>query len=61
MEHYQEKPQKEGQGLVLPYGNSPLTYHKVAEMLYLHLLNTSTDYVHIMTPYLILDDSWLEP
>lgn len=58
MEHYlQEKPQKrEGQGLVLPYGNSPLTYHKVAEDVYLHLLNTSTDYVHIMTPYLILDD-----
>ena len=43
-------------GFVLPYGNSPLTYHKVAEDVYLHLLNTSTDYVHIMTPYLILDD-----
>ena len=58
MERYlQEKPQqRKSQGLVLPYGNSPLTYHKVAEDVYLHLLNTSTDYVHIMTPYLILDD-----
>ena len=58
MEHYlQEKPQqRKSQGFALPYGNSPLTYHKVAEDVYLHLLNTSTDYVHIMTPYLILDD-----
>ena len=58
VEYYlQEKPQqRKSQGFVLPYGNSPLTYHKVAEDVYLHLLNTSTDYVHIMTPYLILDD-----
>ena len=58
MEHYlQEKPQKsKSQGLVLPYANSPLTYHKVAENVYLHLLNTSNDYVYIMTPFLILDD-----
>ena len=58
MERYlQEKPQKrESQGFVLPYGNSLLTYHKVAENVYLHLLNTSTNYVYIMTPYLILDD-----
>ena len=58
MEHYlQEKPQqRKSQGFVLPYGNSPLTYHKVAENVYLHLLNTSTNYVYIMTPYLILDD-----
>ena len=58
MEHYlQENLQKsKSQGLVLTYANSPLTYHKVAENVYLHLLNTSTDYVYIMTPYLILDD-----
>lgn len=58
MDRYlQEKPQKKkSEGLVLPYANSPLTYHKVAENVYLHLLNTSTDHVYIMTPYLILDD-----
>lgn len=58
MDRYlQEKPQKKkSESLVLPYANSPLTYHKVAENVYLHLLNTSTDYVYIMTPYLILDD-----
>lgn len=58
MDRYlQEKSQKKkSEGLVLPYANSPLTYHKVAENVYLHLLNTSTDYVYIMTPYLILDD-----
>ena len=46
--------------MVLPYANSPLTYHKVAENVYLHLLNTSTDYVYIMTPYLILDDELVQ-
>ena len=39
VEYYlQEKPQqRKSQGFVLPYGNSPLTYHKVAENVYLHL------------------------
>ncbi len=52
-----ERPQgRPSQGLVIPYANSPLTYHKVAEDVYLDMLYTATDYVHIMTPYLILDD-----
>ena len=39
MERYLQKKKKkrESQGFVLPYGNSPLTYHKVAENVYLHL------------------------
>ena len=64
VEYYlQEKPQQRKESrLCTPYGNSPLTYHKVAENVYLHLLNTSTNYVYIMTPYLIFwMTNWFEP
>ena len=58
--YLEERPQgRSSQGFVIPYANSPLTYHKVAEDVYLDLLYTATDYVHIMTPYLILDDELL--
>ena len=42
-------------GYVLPYGDSPLDDERVGEMVYLDILNRATRYVHIMTPYLIID------
>lgn len=42
-------------GFVLPYGDSPLDNEPVGKTVYMHILNTASDYVHIMTPYLILD------
>ena len=45
-------PQK---GFVVPYGDSPLDHERVGEMIYLDILNRAERYVHIMTPYLILD------
>ena len=42
-------------GYVLPYGDSPLDNERVAEMVYLDIINRARHYVHIMTPYLILD------
>ena len=47
---------KEAKGYVMPYGDSPLDEYKVGETVYMDILNRATDYVHIMTPYLILDD-----
>lgn len=47
-------PQEEG--YVMPYAESPLNDHKIAENVYTDILNTAKDYVYIMTPYLILDD-----
>lgn len=41
-------------GFVIPYGDCPLDEQYVGEMVYTHILNTAKDYVHIMTPYLIL-------
>lgn len=43
------------EGYVLPYGDSPLDDERVGEMVYFDLLNKAQNYVHIMSPYLILD------
>ena len=45
----------EAKGYVMPYCDSPLDGEKVGESVYIDLLNRATDYVHIMSPYLILD------
>ena len=42
-------------GYVIPYGDCPLDQDKVGERVYMDLLNRARRYVHIMTPYLILD------
>ena len=42
-------------GTVIPYGDCPLDGEKVGETVYMDILYRATDYVHIMTPYLILD------
>ena len=42
-------------GYVMPYGDCPLDDEKVGETVYMDILNRACDYVHIMTPYLILD------
>ena len=47
--------QNPGHGFVLPYGDSPLDDHQVGERVYLDMLYRAKKYVHIMTPYLILD------
>ena len=42
-------------GCVIPYCDCPLDDDKVGETVYMDILNRANDYVHIMTPYLILD------
>lgn len=46
-------------GIVIPYGDGPNCKENVAEKVYLDILNTASRYVHIMTPYLILDSTFL--
>ncbi|SET00638.1 cardiolipin synthase [[Clostridium] aminophilum] len=43
-------------GFVMPYADSPLDNVQVGEQVYLDIINGAKNYVHIMTPYLILDD-----
>lgn len=42
-------------GFVMPYADCPLDNDKVGECVYMDILNRAKSYVHIMTPYLILD------
>jgi cardiolipin synthase len=42
-------------GYVMPYGDSPLDRDKAGETVYMDMLYRANSYVHIMTPYLILD------
>lgn len=42
-------------GYVIPYGDRPLDEDQVGERVYMDMLNRALKYVHIMTPYLILD------
>ncbi|MBR7926978.1 cardiolipin synthase [Aerococcaceae bacterium zg-ZUI334] len=47
--------EQEEQGYLIPYADEPLDNDKVGESVYIDILNRATDYVYIMTPYLILD------
>jgi cardiolipin synthase len=42
-------------GYVMPYCDEPLDEYKAGEAVYMDILYRATDYVHIMSPYLILD------
>ena len=42
-------------GFVVPYGDCPLDGERVGEMVYMDMLNRARKYVHIISPYLILD------
>ena len=50
-----EAAPQEAEGFVMPYCDCPLDADKVGEAVYMDILNRATDYVHIMSPYLILD------
>lgn len=46
-------------GYVLPYGDNPFDEYKVGETVYMDILYQAHSYVHIMSPYLILDDEMI--
>lgn len=49
-----------GSGFVLPFGDNPLDNYAVGEYSYVHMLQTAKKYVHIITPYLIIDHHMLQ-
>ena len=51
--------ESDGTGFVMPYGDSPLDNETVGQHVYMDILNESRYYVHIMTPYLILDSDMI--
>lgn len=46
---------EQSDGFILPFGDCPLDGDKVGERVYMDILNRAQRYVHIMSPYLILD------
>ena len=46
----------EGRGFFIPYGSCPYDGERLAEMVYIDLINRAQRYVHIMTPYLVIDN-----
>ncbi len=52
---YPAFPKEDAKGFVLPYGDCPLDEDMVGERVYMDILNRAQRYVHIMSPYLILD------
>lgn len=47
-------------GYIVPYGDSPFDDEELGKKIYLDILNRADDYVHIMTPYLILDEEMID-
>ncbi|MBQ0058525.1 MAG: cardiolipin synthase [Lachnospiraceae bacterium] len=54
---YEKYPE---QGFAFSYGVNPFDRHRVGEHAYMDIINRAQRYVHIMTPYLILDDELLQ-
>lgn len=54
---YLEKTEKnmQAEGFVMPYGDSPFDDELIGETVYMDILHRAEAYVHIMTPYLIID------
>ncbi len=50
------KASAESDGYVMPYCDCPLDGERVGESVYMDILYRAKHYVHIMTPYLILDN-----
>lgn len=51
---------KDATGFVIPFGDCPLDQTAVGKRAYLDNLNNAKHYVHIMTPYLVLDSEMYE-
>ena len=49
----------ESEGYIMGYTDSPFDHVEVGEAVYMDILNTAKHYVHIMTPYLILDNEMI--
>ncbi len=55
-----EQADKNSLGFVIPYGDGPHRKASVAETVYMDILHQAVRYVHIMTPYLIIDNEMME-
>lgn len=57
MRESEKYPEYEASGYVVPYGDTPLDNKLIGRNAYVDILNSARDYVDIMTPYFVIDDS----
>ena len=55
-----EYPKYQPFGTIIPYADNAHNNEDIAENIYNYILSKSHNYVHIMTPYIIIDSSLLE-
>lgn len=55
----EERESFEHDGFVIPYGDTPIVHNEVGKHVYVDILSHATDYIHIMTPYFIVDREFL--
>ncbi|MGL4773987.1 MAG: cardiolipin synthase [Clostridium sp.] len=53
---YYTKKEFISDGYVMPFGDTPLDDENISEAIFLNMINQSTDYLYINTPYLIPDN-----
>lgn len=58
-ESIQEDEKVHKGGYIIPYGDDPYGEERIGKQVYIDILNRARKYVHIMTPYLILDDEMI--
>ena len=46
-------------GIVVPYGDSPLISERIGENVYIDILNQAKDYVYIFSPFLIISEKMI--
>lgn len=52
-----EKAKKyDEEGYIIPFGENPLDDNKIAEQIYIEIINTAKHYVHVFTPYFVIDE-----
>lgn len=52
-------PKKESRSLLIPYGDNAFNNEDIAENIYSYMINTAKKYVHITSPYLVIDNKLL--
>ncbi len=50
-----KREMEDSAGYVIPFDDNPLDGEQTSEMVFMDILYSAKDYVHIMTPYLVLD------
>jgi len=57
--HYKAEKEFVSDGIVVPYGDSPVQPERVGENVYIDILNQAKNYVYIFTPFLIISEKMI--